>query len=81
MEMLHQILCSLWLNQANMMGQIFVNDVDFIHFIPIHTKSEAGDTLAEFIRDIGIPSALHTDEMKELTLGLQVNYMINKETV
>ena len=35
----------------------------------MHTKSEAGDALAEFIQDIGIPPALHTDEVKELTLG------------
>ena len=55
--------------QANTMGQICVNDLDFLHFILMHTKSEAGDALAEFIQDVGIPSALHTNEAKELTLG------------
>ena len=45
--------------QANMMGQIFVNDVDFLHFTPMWTKPEAGDALAEFIQDVGIPSALY----------------------
>jgi hypothetical protein len=32
-------------------------------------KSEAGHALLEFIQDIGIPSALHTDDAKELTSG------------
>ena len=51
------------------MGQIFVNDFDFICFIPMPTKSEAGDALTELIQDIGIPSAVHTDEAKTLTSG------------
>jgi len=32
-------------------------------------QSEAGNALLEFIQDIGIPSALHTDDAKELTSG------------
>jgi hypothetical protein len=55
--------------QGHTMGQIFVNDVGFTHFVPMKLKSEAGHALAEFIQDIGIPSSLHTDEAKELTLG------------
>ena len=35
----------------------------------MQAKSGAGDALNEFIQDIGIPSELHTDEAKELTLG------------
>ena len=50
------------------MGQVFVNDVAITCFIPMKLKSEAGDALAEFIQDVGIPSALHTDEAK-VTLG------------
>jgi hypothetical protein len=55
--------------QGNTMGQIFVNDIGFVKFIPMKQKSEAGHALAEFIQDIGIPSSLHTDDAKELTLG------------
>ena len=54
---------------GNTMGQIFVNDVSFTRFIPMKAKSEAGDALVEFIQDVGIPSALHSDDAKELTLG------------
>jgi hypothetical protein len=51
------------------MGQIFINDVNFVCFIPMKTKGEAGDALLEFIRDIGIPSEIITDDAKELTAG------------
>ncbi|MGH3055661.1 MAG: hypothetical protein ACRDL7_11860, partial [Gaiellaceae bacterium] len=54
---------------GNTCGQIFVNDIDFVRFIPMQTKSAAGDALAEFIQDVGIPSTLHTDNAKEETLG------------
>jgi hypothetical protein len=33
------------------------------------SKGEAGDALLEFIQEIGIPGALHTDDAKELTSG------------
>jgi len=33
------------------------------------SNAEAGNALLEFIQDIGIPSALHTDDAKELTSG------------
>jgi hypothetical protein len=55
--------------RGNTMGQLFVNDVGFYHFIPMRSKSEAGNALLEFIQDVGIPSSLHTDDAKELTSG------------
>jgi hypothetical protein len=55
--------------RQNKMGQIFVNDIDFVKHIPMQTKSQAGDALVEFIQDVGIPSDLHTDNAKELTEG------------
>jgi len=51
------------------MPQIFDNDVSFVCFILMKLKSEDGDALAEFIQDVGIPAALHTDDTKELSLG------------
>ena len=51
------------------MGQVFVNDIGFIWFVPMKLKSEAGYALAEFIQDVGIPASLHTDDVKELNLG------------
>jgi hypothetical protein len=51
------------------MGQLFVNDIGFMRFIPMKLKSEAGYALAEFIQDVGVPASLHTDEAKELNLG------------
>ncbi len=55
--------------RGNTMGKLFVNDIGFYHFVPMKSKSEAGNALLEFIQDIGIPSALHTDDAKELTSG------------
>lgn len=55
--------------RGNTMGQLFVNDIGFYHFVPMKSKSEAGNALLEFIQDIGVPSALHTDDAKESTSG------------
>jgi hypothetical protein len=55
--------------RGNTMGQIFVNDVGYTHLTPMKLKSEAGLALLEFIPDVGIPSALHTDDVKEQTMG------------
>jgi hypothetical protein len=55
--------------QGNQMGQIFVNNVGYTHFIPMKAKSEAGFALQEFIQDVGKPSALNTDGAKEMTEG------------
>ncbi len=49
------------------MGQVFVNDLEFTRFIPMKSKADAGDALNEFVQDVGAPSALHTDDAKELT--------------
>ncbi len=51
------------------MGQIFVNNIGYTHFIPMEAKSEAGYALQEFIQDVGIPCTLHTDGAKVLTEG------------
>ncbi len=50
-------------------AQVFVNDVNFTRIYPMKRKGEAGNALLEFIRDVGIPSTLHTDNAKELTGG------------
>jgi hypothetical protein len=54
---------------GNDKGQVFANASGFIKFYPFDLKSKAGDALNEFIQDVGIPAALHTDESKEQTLG------------
>ena len=51
------------------MAQVFTNDVDYVKFIPMRRKGEAGDSLVEFIQDTGIPSELQNDMAKEETLG------------
>jgi len=55
--------------RGNTMGQLFANDVGFYHFVPMKLKGDAGDALLEFIQEVGIPGALHTDDAKELTSG------------
>jgi len=54
----------------NSVAQIFVNDLGFTRLTPMKSKADAGHSLLEFIQDIGIPSALHTDNAKELTSGI-----------
>ncbi|MGH3053527.1 MAG: hypothetical protein ACRDL7_00940, partial [Gaiellaceae bacterium] len=54
---------------SNMCGQVFVNDLEFVRFIPMQSKSDAGNALSEFIQDVGIPQSLHTDNAKEETMG------------
>jgi hypothetical protein len=51
------------------MGQLYVNNDDFVKFIPMKKKSDAPETLVEFCQDIGIPSELHSDNANELTKG------------
>jgi len=55
--------------RGNAMAQVFTNDVDYVKFIPMRRKGEAGDSLVEFIQDTGIPSELQNDMAKEETLG------------
>jgi ABC-type iron transport system FetAB ATPase subunit len=50
-------------------AQVFVNDVNFTRIYTMKRKGEAGNALLEFIRDVSIPSTLHTDNAKELTGG------------
>jgi hypothetical protein len=54
---------------GNTVAQIFANDIGYMYLTPMKSKSEAPYALNEFIQDIGIPSQLHTDEAKELTIG------------
>jgi hypothetical protein len=54
---------------GNTVAQIFANDIGYMYLMPMKSKSEAPYALNEFIQDIGIPSQLHTDEAKELTIG------------
>jgi len=48
------------------MGQMYTNNVHFTKFYPMHRKSDAPDTLLQFMQDIGIPSELHSDDAKLL---------------
>jgi hypothetical protein len=53
----------------NLVAQIFVNDIGFTRVTPMRSKADAGHALLEFIQDIGVPSALHTDNAKEMMTG------------
>jgi hypothetical protein len=41
----------------------------YTYLVPMKLKSDAPDALRQFIQEIGIPSQIHTDDAKELTLG------------
>jgi hypothetical protein len=51
------------------MGQMYTNDVHFSKFYPMKSKAEAPNTLISFMQDIGIPSELHSDDARKLTMG------------
>lgn len=51
------------------MGQLYTNDIGFSKIYPMRLKSEVPDTLKFFIHDVGIPSAIHANEAKELMEG------------
>lgn len=55
--------------QGNHCAQIFVNNLNYSKFIPMTSKSMAGHALSECFEDVGVPTELHTDGAKELTMG------------
>ena len=54
---------------GNTCGLIFVNNLGFLHIVPMKSKSQAGNALTEFFEDKGVPTVLHTDGAKEFTQG------------
>ena len=54
---------------GNTCGVIFVNNLGFLHIIPMKSKSQAGNALTEFFEDKGVPTVMHTDGAKEFTQG------------
>ena len=55
--------------RGNKYSQVFTNDVDYVKVIPMKTKSEAGNALSTLFEDVGMPTHIHTDGVKEMTLG------------
>jgi hypothetical protein len=51
------------------MAQVYTNDIHFTKVFPLKKKSDAPDSLIHFMRDVGIPSHLHSDDAKGLTQG------------
>ena len=54
---------------GNTCGVIFVNNMGFLHIVPMKSKSEAGNALTEIFEDKGVPTIMHTDGAKEFTQG------------
>lgn len=50
-------------------GQVFVNDTGFSRVYPMKSKSLAGKALSDLFSDVGVPTSLHTDGAKEMTIG------------
>jgi hypothetical protein len=55
---------------GNTMAQAFCSDFGYAKFTPMTLKSDAGYALKEAIHDIGILKQIHTDDAKELTMGM-----------
>jgi hypothetical protein len=53
----------------NTCAQLFVSEFGYLKFCPQKRKSEASYSLQELIRDVGIPSHMHTDRAKEMMMG------------
>ena len=54
---------------GNTCGVIFVNNLGFLHIVPMKLKSEAGNALTEFFKDKGVPTIMHMDGAKEFMQG------------
>jgi hypothetical protein len=50
-------------------AQVFVNGVGFGEFIRMNQKQECGDALEDLFSDVGVPTALHNEGAKEMTLS------------
>jgi hypothetical protein len=50
-------------------GQLFMTEFGFGKIVPMKLKSEAGFALQELLQAVGIHAQIHTDGMKEMTLG------------
>ncbi|MGH7974081.1 MAG: hypothetical protein ACREBR_01045, partial [bacterium] len=53
--------------RGNLRAQVFVTAEDFNKVYPMKLKSEAGDKLNEFVKDVGIPELVVTDNTGEET--------------
>ncbi|MGH7954900.1 MAG: hypothetical protein ACREOZ_02950 [Gloeomargaritales cyanobacterium] len=69
--------------RANTCAQVFVTADEFNRVYPMKLKSDAGDKLNEFIKDIGIPQLLLTDNAGEETgtewERVRKNYLIKQK--
>jgi hypothetical protein len=54
---------------GNKMAQMFINDLEFSKVVPMEFKSDAGEALSSLFEDVGVPTELHTDGAKEMTMG------------
>ena len=60
---------SVPLLSGNTCGVIFVNNLGFLHIVPMKSKSQEGNALTEFFKDKGVPTVMHTDGAKEFMQG------------
>jgi hypothetical protein len=51
------------------MAQLYINDMGFTKMYPMKSKSDTADSLSVLIHEVGIPSAIHSDNAKELLQG------------
>ena len=51
------------------MAQVYTNDQGYTRVYPMKLKSQAHETLSTFIHEVGIPSAIHSDDAPELMQG------------
>ena len=51
------------------MAQVYTNDHGYSKVYPMKLKSQTHETLSTFIHEVGIPSAIHSDDAKEIMQG------------
>jgi len=54
---------------GNTMAQVYTNDHGYSKVYPMKLKSQTHETLSTFIHEVGIPSAIHSDDAKEIMQG------------
>jgi hypothetical protein len=56
---------------GNKCGHIFLSESDFMLLVPMMTSTglETSEALLQFVHEVGVPRALHSNGAAELTTG------------
>ena len=66
--------------RGHLIAQVFTNCRGYDRFYPMQFKTEAPDTLMDFIHDAGIPQTIISDNAQEIVFGRWGGFAPNTES-